>query len=169
MDALSTTELLLEPLVAAHAEAMFEVLVEPELYRHLDYPPPPSVEHLRGLYTRLESRRSPDGSQHWLNWVVRRPGQSPMGYVQATIDPDRTAWLGFVFSSRHWGRGYALQASQAVLEHLASVFGVARACATVEAENQRSVRLLERLGLHPATEPELQGHDLSPTERLFVR
>ena len=169
MDALSTPELLLEPLVVAHAEAMFEVLVEPELYRYLDYPPPPSLEHLRGLYARLESRRSPDGSQHWLNWVVRRPGEAPMGYVQATIDPDRTAWLGFVFSSGHWGRGYALQASQAVLAHLASAFGVARACGTVEAENQRSVRLLQRLGFHPATAQELQGHDLSPTERLFVR
>ena len=169
MHALVTSDLVLEPLVVSHAEAMFDVLSDPELYRYLDYPPPPSIEHLRGVYASVEGRMSPDGSQRWLNWVVRRPGQPPVGYVQATVTSTGTAWVGYVFSARHWGRGYATQATQAVLEHVACAYGVSRFLATVEAENQRSVRLLERLGFHEASEQELAGHELSPTERLFVR
>ena len=169
MRALATAELVLEPLVVAHAQEMFEVLSEPELYRYLDYPAPPSLEHLRSVYARVEGCKSPDGSQLWLNWVVRRPGEAPMGYVQATVASRQAAWIGFVFSSRHWGRGYATQAARAVLEHLASAYGVVRFLASVEAENQRSMRLLGRLGFHEATQEELQGHELSASERLFVR
>ena len=74
MDTLFTADLTLEPLVAGHAEAMFELLSAPDLYRYLDYGPPPSLDHLRGVYEDLEARVSPDGSQLWLNWVIRPRG-----------------------------------------------------------------------------------------------
>lgn len=168
MQALATRDLLLEPLVVAHVEEMFAVLNEPELYRYLDYPPPPSLEHLRGVYARVEGRSSPDGAQRWLNWVVRPPGQAAIGYVQLTIE-SQLAWVGFVFSSRHWGRGYASQASRAVLEHAAASLGVVRFLASVEAANHRSIRLLGRLGFREATPAERALHELSATECLFVR
>ena len=169
MHTLATSELVLEPLVVGHAEAMFDVLSDPELYRYLDYPPPPSIEHLRGVYASVQTRMSPSGTQLWLNWIVRLPGQPPMGYVQATVVSTEEAWLGYLFSREHWGRGYATQATRAVLDHVASAYGVTQFLATVEAQNHRSICLLERLGFHGATGPELEGHDLSPTERLFVR
>ena len=169
MDTLFAGELVLEPLVVGHAEAMFEVLKDPALYRYLDHPPPPSLEHLLAVYARLETRRSPDATEHWLNWIVRPRDRPPIGYVQATVVSDRSAWIAYVFSSKHWGRGYATQATQAVVGHLARAHGVRRFLASVEADNGRSIRLLERLGFREATERELAGHDLSPSERLFVR
>ena len=168
MQTLATGELCLEPLTVAHAEEMFAVLSEPELYRYLDYPPPPSLEHLRGVYARVEGRTSPDGKQLWLNWIAKPPGQAAVGYVQLTVE-SRIAWVGFVFSSKHWGRGFASQATLAVLEHAASAYAITQFLATVEAENQRSVRLLGRLGFRTATQQELQAQELSATERLFVR
>lgn len=169
MQALAAGELVLEPLVAGHAEAMFAALGDPELYRYLDHPPPPTVEHLRAVYAGVEKRLSPDGSQIWLNWVVRRPGEAPLGYVQATVMPNHTAWIGYVFSVQHWGRGHATQAVRAMLEHLAADCGVRCFLASVETENLSSIRLLERLGFRAAQENELEGHELSPSERLFVR
>jgi ribosomal-protein-alanine N-acetyltransferase len=169
MRALAAGNLVLEPLEATHAGAMFEVLTEPALYRHLDYPPPPTVEHLAGVYARLEERKSPDGSEHWLNWVVSPLGQAPVGYVQATVMPSGIAWIGYVFSKQHWGKGYATHAVQAMVEHLPLEYGVSRFLASVEAENVPSIRLLARIGFRIATNMELQGHDLSPTERLFIR
>jgi hypothetical protein len=56
-----------------------------------------------------------------------------------------------------------------MLEYLASAYDVEQCRATVEVENQRSVRLLERLGFQLATERELQAVQLSTTERMFVR
>lgn len=169
MQTLAAGDLVLEPLTARHAEAMFAVLGDPALYRHLDYPPPHSLEELRDKYTRLESRQSPDGSQQWLNWVVRPPGGAPIGYVQATVEAQHIAWIAYVFSRAHGGRGLATRATRAVIEHLASAYDVTRFVATVEAENEPSIRLLERLDFHPATAAESAGHDLSPSERLYVR
>ena len=128
---------------------MFEVLSDRAIYQYLDYPPPASVEYLRGVYLRLEARRSPDGSEAWLNWVIRPHDQPLAGYVQATVAPDRSAYVAYVLASKYWGRGYAQCAMQAMLEHLVSTYNVDRYLATVEVENQRSIRLLERLGFHP--------------------
>jgi RimJ/RimL family protein N-acetyltransferase len=92
-----------------------------------------------------------------------------MGYVQLTVTSDKAAWLGYVFSKKNWGRGHATRAVQAVLDEAVSTYGVLRYLATVEASNLRSIRLLERLGFHRATESEREGHELAPTECLFVR
>ena len=161
MDPLTTSRLLLEPLVAGHAEAMYEVLRDPELYAYLDYGPPPSVEHLRGVYAQLESRVSPDGSELWLNWVVRLRGGAPAGFVQATV-AGADAWVAYVLAREHWGRGFAAEATEAVIDHLRSTCGVARFLATTEAPNERSIRVLLRLGFRAATEAEAQEHELRP-------
>jgi ribosomal-protein-alanine N-acetyltransferase len=169
MQTIDAGSLVLEPLVAAHAEAMFELLSDPEIHRYLDDPPPPSIEHLRGVYERLESRQSPDGRQRWLNWVLRSPTGPLLGYVQATVTRQGDAWVAYILSREHWGRGLAGTTMRAMLEHLKLDYGIHRFLATVEADNLRSIRLLERLGFHPATANELVGHSLSATERLFLR
>ncbi|HET7866507.1 MAG TPA: GNAT family N-acetyltransferase [Burkholderiaceae bacterium] len=169
MQTITAADLVLEPLVVAHAPEMFEVLCDPLTHRYLDHPPPPSVDHLRAVYKQLETRKSPDGRQLWLNWVVRLPGQPPMGYVQATVVSRGRAWVAYLLASKHWGRGHAYAAMQAMLGHLGLACGVGLYMATVEAGNQRSIRLLQRLGFHAASAQEAEGHQLSATERLFLR
>ncbi len=169
MNEIETPRLVLEPLVIAHAAAMFEVLREPLLYKYLDYPPPASVDHVRDSYARLESRASPDGSQGWLNWVVSPRGEEPIGFVQTTIFRDERAWIAYLLGSKSWGHGYAAEAVRAMLEHVAADYGSDCFQATVEARNVRSVRLLERVGFRLAPSKESAGHALSPSERLFVR
>jgi len=169
MQTLAAADLLLEPLTVAHAPEMFEVLCDPLTHQYIDQPPPSSVEHLRAVYKQLETRKSPDGRQLWLNWVVRLSGQPPMGYVQATVVSHGRAWVAYLLASRHWGQGHAYAAMQAMLGHLGQACGVGLYMATVEAGNQRSIRLLERLGFHGASAQEAEGHELSATERLFLR
>ena len=169
MQTIVTPELTLDPLHTSHAEAMFELLQDSEIYKYLDYSPPVSVEYLRNVYARLEARRSPDGSEAWLNWVIRPREHPPVGYVQATVASNRSAHIAYVLASRYWGHGYAQRAMLAMLEHLASAYDVERCLATVEAGNQRSLRLLERLDFSPAAASDLQRHHLSMTERMFVR
>jgi hypothetical protein len=87
----------LEPQTVAHAEEMFEVLSDPAIYE-FENEPPESLEWLRERYRKLETRRSADGTQHWLNWVIRLPTSELAGYVQATVHPDGalrspTSWV----------------------------------------------------------------------------
>ena len=136
--------LMLEPQMAAHAAEMFDVLGDPALYE-FENEPPASPEWLRARYERLESRRSPDGREAWLNWVIRVPGAGLVGYVQATVR-EECATIAYVLSSRHWGKGLARRAVEAMMAELAARHGVSRFDAVLKRSNHRSMRLLERLG-----------------------
>jgi hypothetical protein len=81
-------DLVLEPQVEAHAAEMFAVLSDPAIYE-FENESPPSEARLAGRFRRLESRRSPDGRERWLNWVVRLPSGELAGYVQAMVRPGR--------------------------------------------------------------------------------
>jgi ribosomal-protein-alanine N-acetyltransferase len=169
MHALLTDRLLLEPLRRAHAPAMFPLLQDPTIYTHLDHGPPPSLEHLEGVYTRLEARRSPDGREQWLNWIVlalAEPAQ-PLGVVQATVLSGGRAWVAYELAAAHRGHGFAREAVQAMLAELAASFGVQRFLATVEVANERSVHLLRRLGFQEAAPEGITT--LTATERLYLR
>lgn len=54
--------------------------------------------------------------------------------------------LGFALLPDYVGHGYATEASRAVMQHAKSALGIERLYAIVKRDNQRSVRLLERLG-----------------------
>lgn len=140
MQSIRTERLTLEPLVVAHAPAMFDVLRDPLIYEYLDFGPPPSLDHLQRVYATLERRVSPDGNEQWLNWIVMRDGV-PIGVVQATIREAETE-VAYILGSAQWGRGYAFEAMTAMLAHL----GARRFVANVDPRNGRSIRLLERLG-----------------------
>lgn len=148
---LETPRLVLEPQVAAHADEMFIVLSDPAIYE-FENAPPVSVEALRERYRALEACRSPDGRQLWLNWTVRlKEGGAAIGYVQATVLPDAAALVAYEFNSAWWGRGLAHEAVAAAMRELRQHLGVTRFGAVFKSANERSRRLLARLGMCPAT------------------
>ena len=50
----------------------------------------------------LEGRKSLDGSEHWLNWVVRTLDGHLAGYVQATVSANGTAEVAYVLGRAYW-------------------------------------------------------------------
>jgi ribosomal-protein-alanine N-acetyltransferase len=150
MRVLATDRLVLEPQLSAHADEMFAVLGDPAIYEY-ENEPPPSLEWLRERFARLESRTSADGSQQWLNWVIRLPASVAIGYAQATVHADGRAEIAYVLASRHWGRGLASEAVRAMLGELVAHHGARTFSAVLKRANRRSLRLLERLGFAPAS------------------
>jgi len=158
----------LEPQTASHVEEMFAVLSDPAIYEY-ENAPPRSLEWLRERFGKLETRRSADGTEHWLNWVIRIPTSELIGYVQATVHPDGRAAIGYELASRFWGRGLAHAAVQAMVPALVDDYGVRRLSAVFKRRNHRSQRLLERLGFSPAT-PELHAElGAEPDEMLMLK
>jgi ribosomal-protein-alanine N-acetyltransferase len=168
MRVLRTGDLALEPQVAAHAEEMFEVLSDPALYEY-ENGPPASLNWLRTRFGKLESRRSADGSERWLNWVIRLPSSGLAGYVQATVYGDGRAAIAYVLGSRHWGQGLASRAVRAMLEELVARYGVRTFTAELKRENHRSMRLLERLGFMAAPLDLAARVPVEPDEVLLFR
>lgn len=158
--------LLLEPQVAAHADEMFAVLSDPRIYEH-ENEPPRSAAWLRERFARLESRVSPDGRELWLNWVLRLRDGPAIGYLQATVYGGGRADVAYELGSAWWGRGLAAQAVQAMIDELVARYGVRRLSAVLKRSNQRSERLLQRLGFARASDEEAQRRMLDADELLM--
>ena len=169
MRTLHSASLTLEPLVMAHADAMFAALSAPEMYAYMPGKPPASAEALRERYSRLESRHSADGRQRWLNWVVRMRTGECTGFVQATIHPQRTADFAFAFAPGQWGRGVAFEACTTAIPSLFEDFDVTALYCTVDPANRRSLRLLERLGFQEIASDRYPHGSAEPGDRVFER
>ena len=154
MRQLTTPRLRLEPQLASHAAAMFEVLSDPAIYAH-ENAPPASPEWLQERYRKLEMRQSADGSEQWLNWILRALDGSLLGCVQATVEADGQAFVAYELASAHWGQGLAAEAVAAMVEELHERYRVHTLLAVFKRSNLRSRRLLERLGfgVAPADDP----------------
>lgn len=175
----------LELLRADHADALYELLKDPRLYEFLDNGPPDSAADLRLWVPRDASRRSPDGREFWLTWVVRDAAGQVAGYVQATVpvagpvsdDPAAApAALGaadtnvaYVFAPSHWGRGLAAAATREMMRIAARDFGAASFKVSADRRNARSIALARRLGFVEATAEQFALRAVHPNDVLLLR
>src|SRR5436190_10849029 len=158
----------LDPQTVSHAAEMFAVLSDPAIYEY-ENEPPRSLEWLQERFRKLESRRSADGTQHWLNWVIRVQGTGLVGYVQATVYPDGRAAIAYELASRYWDRWFASEAVLTIIPVLAEDYAVRRLTAVFKQANHRSQRLLARMGFSVAT-PALHAElAVEADERLMVK
>lgn len=144
--ALATPTLTLEPLTAAHAEELFAPLSDPAMYEFVPQDPPASRDALCERYRRLETRRSANGEELWLNWVVRLRSSAAAGLVQATCVKGAKAFIAYEVFTPHQRRGIATEAILEMLKHLRQSAVTETAVARVDTRNARSICLLERLG-----------------------
>lgn len=159
---------ILEPQVVAHAQDMFAVLSDPAIYE-FENAPPVSVESLAKRFERLETRRSADGREQWLNWVVRLPNGRLAGYVQATVLSDQSAFVAYELNSEHWRQGIGSKAVLAVLQELQEEFHVENFFAVLKARNFRSKALLQKLGFTEAGEEQQAMHRDGPDEVVMFK
>ena len=168
MRVLETPRLTLEPQVVAHAEELFVVLCDPAIYEY-ENQPPRSLDWFRARLAKLESRRSPDAREQWLNWAVRLRASTLIGYVQATVAADGRALIAYELASAHWGQGLGYEATNAMVRELQDRYGVRAMAAVFKKANHRSRRLLERLGFAPGPPEQYIEHQVEPDEDLMLR
>ncbi|HEX2735698.1 MAG TPA: GNAT family N-acetyltransferase [Polyangiaceae bacterium] len=139
--------LLLEPLVGAHADALFDQLLDPRIYTWISLQPPGDKEQLRRSWHARESRLSPSGDEVWLNWALRRKQDGLyLGRCDATVDLAGVATnLGSVIFPACWNQGYASEAVRTVVGHLAAN-GIHEVRAYVTRGNTASEKVLLRSG-----------------------
>jgi [ribosomal protein S5]-alanine N-acetyltransferase len=142
---LVTERLRLEPQVEAHTDALMRALESPKTHEFVPGDPPVNREKFATRLKKLESRISQDGLQHWLNWTVFS-GLEVIGMVQADVtDSSSSASIAYMFHPNSWGKGFAFEATTAMLEHLKSQ-GITSFKAWTDTRNLASHKLLERLG-----------------------
>ncbi|MDR6200783.1 RimJ/RimL family protein N-acetyltransferase [Microbacterium sp. SORGH_AS428] len=156
-ESITSGDLILTPLQAVDADAMFVVLQDRELYSFTGGEPA-TIDALRARYARQAGGVSPDGSQLWLNWIIRMSDE-PVGYVQATVAPRQgrvVAELAWVIGTQWQGRGLATR-SALMMQTWLRDRGVDRFTASIHPQHAASASVAVWLGLQPSGESTDEG------------
>jgi RimJ/RimL family protein N-acetyltransferase len=162
----------LEPLRVEHAVELEPLLADPALYGFIGGGPE-TPDALAARVQRQAAGVSPDGTEVWLNWVIRAapppdamsatplptapaaprdsastgPARPLVGTFQGTLTGSQ-AELAWVVGTAHQGRGFASEAALAVAAWLRS-HGVSTLTAHIHPDHAASQRVARRLGLEP--------------------
>jgi RimJ/RimL family protein N-acetyltransferase len=156
---IATERLDLVPLTADDANDLFPLMNDPALGRFTDESPPADVDEVRRRFAGWEGRRSPDGSELWLNWAVRRrEGARAVGLVQATVGEEDTS-IAWTIGTAHQRQGLATEAGRALVVWLRDPLGVATIVASIHADHVASRAVAERIGFRQ-TDRRHDGEDV---------
>jgi len=140
---LHTPRLQLRPHALSDAAFMVRLNSDPEVVRYTG-DGPLDLPGARGVVRYLHEKQHPFGMARLL---VLRDGH-PIGWCGLRrLSLEETPDLGYRFLRSAWGKGYATEASVAVLDHGFSVPDIHTVRAEADARNPASIRVMERLGM----------------------
>jgi RimJ/RimL family protein N-acetyltransferase len=135
----------LRPFTLDDVPAVLTYASDPEVTRHLQweaYDDP----HTAAAFIRSTA----NGGDTWFaRAIVLRETDAVIGGADLRVvsPPDRRAELGYGLGRAHWGQGYAAEAANLLVRFGFEELGLVRIQALCAVENERSMRLLERLGM----------------------
>jgi len=170
---MQSKHLLFEPLTAAHAEELWPILATPAVLAWID--PQGNLPALADLRAEFAAwTNGPVAStmpkERWFNVAIRL-NISPFPAIGRLESTGYDGWgeVAYLLGEAWWGKGLAFEAMLWWQDYLATAAPGTEWWATVHPMNQRSIRLLERLGyrqVDPSDRPKLQSYD--PGDYCFV-
>lgn len=130
-------------------EAAYQRRNHPEGARYQDWELPYPREQAERSVAASAAMDGPADGKGWnLTVVDAAAPDRVLGDLYVGIrSAGRTAVIGYTFHPDHWGRGYATEATQALVDYLFTDFGVSRVEASLHPDNARSARVVEACGL----------------------
>jgi RimJ/RimL family protein N-acetyltransferase len=152
---LETERLILRPIAPDDWRVLYPIMSDPVVMAHWDSSEIEDPEVVAQMIAAEVDDMSAGRACYWA--VERSPDRAFLGACDLSdIDwRHRRGEVGFVLAGVAWGQGYGLEAMRAVVDHAASL-GLKRLWARAHVGNERSERLLERLGFE--AEGYLRGH-----------
>jgi RimJ/RimL family protein N-acetyltransferase len=140
---LQTQRLSLKRFVLADALDLFTIRGDPAAMAHWDWPGDTDIEQTRAVAQLCVDDIKREQSSYWT--VRTRPGDVFVGVVDLSDQANSRADVGFMIKRELWGQGYASEALGVMIDE-AWTMGLALLTARAHADNDRSTRLLNRLG-----------------------
>ncbi len=144
---LKTERLSLRAMHPIDAEDMYDYACRREVTEFLLWEPHPSVAYTKQYLGYIQSRYALGDFYDWA--VIERESRRMIGTCGFTrIDTvNNMAEIGYVLNPDFWGRGYATEMVQKIIEFAFSELGVHRIEARFMEGNRASLRVMEKLGM----------------------
>jgi ribosomal-protein-alanine N-acetyltransferase len=143
---IDTTRLRLREFLAQDLPAVTALYSQKRVTRHMLYGPKDEASakrHLGGVLKRQQEARR----DAWELAITLADDPAVIGACDLTLHSHEEAEIGYLISPKHWQQGYATEAATALATAAFAQLGVDRVLSTVEIHNQRSLRVLDKVGL----------------------
>lgn len=143
---ITTDRLTIRLLEEKDAEVFFRYRTMPEIYEYQSWVPE-SLESIRRF--TIENAASPSfrpGIYTQLAIIKRQDGMLIGDMAVILKDDGAQAEIGFSLIPENQGKGYATEAVTAIINHLFYEIGLHRIFASVDPDNKKSIKLIEKLG-----------------------
>ena len=148
MPELETPRLRLRALGPEDAAGVLQVLGDDEVTRYHSMPTLTTLEEAHAALAQLQRRYQAEESLRWAIEVAGRPGLiGTVGLLHVSAE-HRRGELGYELARAWWGQGVMTEAARAVVTYAFERLGLHRIEAGVLVGNDRSVRVLQKLGFH---------------------
>ncbi|MFN2236292.1 MAG: GNAT family N-acetyltransferase; N-acetyltransferase, partial [Anaerolineales bacterium] len=144
---LQTKRLRLRRLQSSDVEALIELWSDPEVTKHLGGP------RDRGKLEKIfeEEVKNPFAEQYDL-WPVEEKQLKEVigdcGLLAKEVDGREEIELVYVFKAPAWGKGYATEIGQALVQYAFEELQLGRVIALIEPENEASERVALKIGMN---------------------
>ena len=166
---IQTTRLTLEPLGVKHLHSTHAYAADPELTRLMVFLPVDDLAETERYLRRCEAEQAKPQPQFY-ELAIMLDGRH-IGSVSAYLEENGTAWeLGWIIARGYHGRGYVLEAAEALMDYCRSISGIRRFIAHCDSENAASQRVMEKLGMRLVSETsgrKNRSSDEVRSEKLF--
>jgi ribosomal-protein-alanine N-acetyltransferase len=143
---IETPRLRLRPAGSADVDALHALWTDPEVRRWLWDDVVIDRATAAERVADSEAHFAADGFGLWV--AEEREDGALVGVAGlVVIEPHFGPELIYSLHPAHWGRGYATEASRAILRYAFDALGLARVPGRTDAPNHGSARVLERLGM----------------------
>jgi ribosomal-protein-alanine N-acetyltransferase len=130
--------------VPEDAKRLFTAAADPDVMRYMEWAAQTSDSETR-MHLEQVARRWQEETE--FQWIVEERATGNLAGTVSCRPRGHSADFGYFLARSQWGKGFALEASALVVDWLRAQPEIFRIWATADAENIRSHRVLERLGL----------------------
>ncbi|MES2741454.1 MAG: GNAT family N-acetyltransferase [Pseudomonadota bacterium] len=141
---LHSARLLLRPLTAGDAAALFAIFADPQAMRYWSGPPWTDPAQADAMVAR-SAHQLREGSALRLGLQTEDGRLIGMCNLHAFFKSNKRCEMGYILGSRDWGCGYMQEALTVLIEHAMTTLGLNRIEADIDPRNAASAKLLQRL------------------------
>lgn len=139
---LKTPRLTLRPQIQTDADALFDILSDPQAMRFWSRPP---ILRLAVVEVLVAEQQAAMASGLCRYWTIR-DGEDVIGSIDLSLIQNGSAELGFMLRRDRWGAGLASEAVRAAIACAFGALGLTRLAAAVQTQNLAAARILEKHG-----------------------
>lgn len=157
---IETQSLILRDLQLSDADDLFEMDADPEVQRYLEKQDLRSAEDLKPIMAMIQKQYRDNGIGRWA--IEHKESGECLGWAGLKLHPELNGLkqvyeLGYRLKRKHWGKGYATEASEAALRYGFSVLNQNVLYALTHPENLASKAVLFKLGFRSGGLTEVDG------------